>query len=468
MTCRDEFEGERVSPAVERLRVLLGAAAGPLLTVYAAIAAVLAIVTALATESNFSAKAALLGAGPGWLAAYQVPITIDDQRLGLLPLLATIVVCVLVARTAGGAAQRLGYTTPAQSVTVIGTIAGAHAVLGVIIAVLFSGAKASADPLTAFCVPAAIAGVSATAGLARQCGLIAFARGYLDDAAVIGLRSGVFGLAGLLASGSVVLAVSEMLSAPTMHALFGGHASGFGSGLGMLLLSIAYLPNAVLFGLAFVTGPGFSFGEVEVGPFGFTGGEVLGVPLLAAIPNGYAGWWPVFLVLPAAVGALVGWTVRRCDPSPRARLRVVAVAGALVGFGCVVLGALAGGQLGSGGFDAVVIPVALVSVAAFLWIVVPGGLVASFAGERPVPVVEEAAADGAEGSDQGADEGAEKGAEEAEAEEPEPEEAAEQAEEPDSADAAEQTEKPEKSDEGRSEPADVESETSSEPTPDER
>lgn len=78
-------EGSLVSPAADRIRVLVGAALWPLLTAYAAIAAVLAIVTAFAAESQFSAEAALLGAGPGWLAAYQVPISIDSQPLGLLP-----------------------------------------------------------------------------------------------------------------------------------------------------------------------------------------------------------------------------------------------------------------------------------------------------------------------------------------------------------------------------------------------
>lgn len=414
---RDDGEGERVSPAADRVRVLLGAALWPLLTAYAAIASVLAIVTVLADETRFSTEVALLGAGPAWLAAYQVPLTIDGQQLALLPLLATLAVCWLVARAAGGAAARLAYTTPQQSLTVIGAVAGAHALLGLTIAVLSNGATATAEPLAAFWFPALLGGLAATAGVARQCELATAVRDYVDEAAVVGLRAGALGLAGLIAAGSVVLALSTILSAPTMYTLFDSRTTGFGSGLGLLLLSIVYLPNAVLFGLAFVTGPGFGFGQVEVGPFGFTGGEVPGVPLLAAIPVEYAEWWRVLFVLPFAVGALVGWTVRRCDPSPIVRLRVVAVAGALVGFGCVVLGGLAGGQLGAGPFRAVAIPVGLVSLAAFCWIVLPGGLVAWFGGERPVAATEEADGVEAEGVEaEGADAAQQDGAEEVNAE----------------------------------------------------
>lgn len=98
-------------------------------------------------------------------------------------------------------------------------------------------------------------------------------------------------------------------------------------------------------------------------------------------------------MLPAAVGVLVGWSLRHSDEDPRARLRTVGIAGALIGFGCVLLGTLAGGRLGHGPFNPVSVPVGLLSVAAFGWIAVPGSLVAWLAGSRRMPappmVVEE-------------------------------------------------------------------------------
>lgn len=388
-----ETGSKRVPGGVERLRVLLAAALGPVLSGYVAIVAVIATVAAFATQARFSPLGILLAAGPGWLAAYQVPISIDGERLGLLPLAATLGVGVLVARSAAAAAERLGYRTPQQAVVVIATMATAHAMFGVIIALLANGSDVAADPLTAFGVPALLAGAAATIGLRRGCGLLPALRPYLDDSAVVGMRVAALGLAGLIAAGSVVLTLASGLAAPAMPALFAAHAPGFGSGFGMLLLCIAYLPNAVLVCLSFTVGPGFSFGAVSLSPLGFEGGSVPAVPLLAGLPDGYAGWWPVLFVLPAAVGAMVGWRVRTSSPVPWQRLRSVAVAGALIGFATVLLGTLAGGQLGTGRFTGVLLPVGLISVAAFCWIVIPGGLVAWFTGERPAreTEVEEAA-----------------------------------------------------------------------------
>lgn len=372
-----------MSPAVDRIRVLLSAAAWPLLTGYVLIVALLAVVNALAPQANFSVPGVLLAAWPGWLAAYQVPLTIGGQPLGVLPLVSTGVICYLVGRSAGDAAQRLDHREPQQAVVVIGVMAGVHALLGVTIAVLADGTEVTVEPLAAFILPALLGGLAATAGVARRCGLLDLGRKYVDDAAVHGLRAAAFGMAGLLAIGSVVFAASSLLSAPTMHELFVANAPGFGSGLGMLLLSLLYLPNAVVGALSFATGPGVSLGSASMSPFGFSGGTVPGLPLLAGMPESYHAWWPVLLALPVGVGLAVGWTCRQVDPMPLARLRVIAVAGAIIGFACVLLGTFAGGQLGTGPFRAVVIPVGLFSLAAFCLVAVPAGLVAWFAGPQP-------------------------------------------------------------------------------------
>ncbi|WP_236796758.1 DUF6350 family protein [Amycolatopsis sp. GM8] len=378
--------------ATARTKIVLAAAFGPLIAGYALVAALFALVTALASISHFSVPGVLRAAGPGLLAAYQVPITITGSSLGVLPLLGTAVVGALVAGSASHAAARLHYREPGQAVNVVAPIAAAHALAGIAIALSLDSARVGAEPLPAFLVPGFVAGLCATAGLANRCGIIAAAREYLDPVALRGLRAGALGMAGLFAVGALVFTVGLAVSVGTAGTLFGTNAPGFGSGVGMLLLSIGYLPNAVVGTLSFVAGPGFSLGSVSLTPFSYRGGNVPGLPLLAGLPEHAAHWWPVLMLLPAAVGVLVGWSLRDSDEDPRARLRTVGIAGALVGFGCVLLGTLAGGRLGSGAFDPVAIPVGLLSVAAFGWIVVPGGLVAWFAGPRRAPapaVVEE-------------------------------------------------------------------------------
>src|SRR5436309_136169 len=70
-----------------RVRVLAMVALGPLITGYAAVAAVFALVTAVASRAHFSTTGVLTAAMPGWLAAHQVPVKIEGHELGALPLL---------------------------------------------------------------------------------------------------------------------------------------------------------------------------------------------------------------------------------------------------------------------------------------------------------------------------------------------------------------------------------------------
>ncbi|MFJ4099094.1 cell division protein PerM [Amycolatopsis japonica] len=361
----------------KRVRVLLAAACAPLLFSYTAIAAVLAVISFAADRTRFSATGALLAAGPGWLASWQVELDLGGHPLGVLPLLPTLAVGWLVARAAARAARRVGGRTPADAVPVVTVIAGAHALFGVLIALAAGGSPIDVNPLTAFCVPGLLAGLAAVAGVAKVCGLPAVVRDRFDPVAVHGLRAGALGLAALIACGAVVFTAATALSWSTVDSLF---EPGFGASFGLFVLSVAYLPNAVVAALSFTTGPGFSVGSLTVGMFGYQEGQVPGVPVLAGIPSHHAVWWPALLLLPALVGALVGWRIRQIDEDPMLRMRAVAVAGALVAFGCVILGTVSGGRLGDGPFDPVSVPVGVASVIAFCWIVVPGGFVAFFAG----------------------------------------------------------------------------------------
>lgn len=420
--------GAAAVPVAVRYRTVAAAALGPLVAGYAAVAALLALITAIASVATFSVAGVLRAAAPGWLAAYQVPITIAGRPLGVLPLLVTAGMCVLVARSAAHAAERLGCREPGQAVDLVAGTAAAHALFGVVIALFCRGTTVAAEPLTALLVPGALAAVCATVGIARPCGLVRFTRKNLDPMALRGLRAGVLGLAGLAAVGTLVFTMSLVFSLSTVAHLFATTARGFGSGTGMLLLSLGYLPNALVCALSFAVGPGFSIGSVSAGVFSFTGGVMPGMPLLGVLPGHGARWWPVLMVLPAGVGALVGWSLRNSHQKPLGRLRMVVIAGAVVGFGCVLLGAVAGGRLGSGAFNPVSVPAGLMSAIAFGWIVVPGGLVACLAGPRPVkaprtanesvPVAETNDEEGEEGGESPEPEGDQRPPESPEPEEP--------------------------------------------------
>ncbi|SEB34270.1 hypothetical protein SAMN04489727_0956 [Amycolatopsis tolypomycina] len=368
--------------AASRPRVLLAAALGPLITGYAAVATVLAVVALTAGRAAFSGTGVLLAAGPGWLAAHQVRLGIGGHPLGVLPLLPTLGVLALTVRTASGAARRLGCRSFREARPVLVAITGAHAVFGLVVALCAQGSPVTANPVAAFAVPGLLAAAASVAGIVRSCGLPDAVADRLDPLALRGLRTGATSLAVLVACGAAVFTVATGLSWSTVASTY---EPGLGTSAGLFLLSLLYLPNAVTAAMSFVTGPGFSIGSLTVGMFGYRGGPVPAVPLLGGLPEQHAAWWPALLVLPAAAGALAGWSLRRVDADPAQRIRAVAVAGAVVALGCVVLGTLAGGRLGDGLFDPVSVPVGVASIVAFCWIVIPGSFVAFFAGEHEPP-----------------------------------------------------------------------------------
>jgi hypothetical protein len=387
----------------EQFRILAFAAIGPVVAGYAALAALLAFVVAIAPGSSISAGGILAAAGPAWLAALHVPLVIAGHPLGMQPLLPTALLVFLAARASIGAADRLGASTPRSSVPIFLAVGIGHAGFGVLLSLVGSGSQVTSSPVLAFLFGALFAGLGTAVGLANRCGLRAALLARADEPTRAGLRAGVLGLLGLLAAGAVLLALALVLSWPTVAGMFRVDAPGFGGGLGMLLLSLAYLPNVLVGALSFAVGPGFSIGALVVRPLAFHSGPVLGLPLLGAVPVRSAPWWMVVLLLPAAVGFGVGWVCRqvadpvsarsrRTNTEPRpdralGRLRAVGVAALVVAFGCLVLAAFAGGTVADGPFSPVTVAAGLLALSALGWIGIVGAITALFAGTHPEALV---------------------------------------------------------------------------------
>lgn len=371
----------------ERMRVLVAAAVGSVVVGYAAVAAVLALVSATATYATFSTAGVLSAAAPAWLAAHHVPLRFDAGQLGVLPLLPTALLMLLVGRTAAGTADRLGLYEPLQARGVVLSIAGAHAVVGGSIALLMGDGVVRATPAVAFFGCAAVSGLAATLGVARRCGLVEMVFDKLDPVALHGLRSGFMALFALVSVGALAVAGGLAASWSRAGELFAGAGPSVGVGLGVFLLCLAYLPNAIIAGFSYVVGAGFSLGGVEVSPMRFVGGPVPPVPLLAAMPEDKSAFSPAVLAGAALIGAFVGWTCRKVSDRPSSRFRAVLVAAVTAAVGSLVLAATAGGRLASGAFDPVTVPAGLLALMVALWVLVPGALVAWLAGARVKPAV---------------------------------------------------------------------------------
>jgi hypothetical protein len=339
---------------------LVSAACLPAAISYLAAAAVLATLTAAGGADSSVAGMARVGA-MGWLAAHHVPLTIDGASLGVLPLLPTLLVGALVARGAAGSAARSGLHQPEDAGWVAGAIAGTHGVLGAVLALVATPVTVTADPALAAVTCALVAGAAAVVGLARPCGLLPAALRQAPEWVRPGVYAGLWGFAVLLAAGLITVLTALVASAFDVIQLAGSDA---GSAFGLIVLSLAYLPNAAIAGLSWLAGPGFSIGALSISPFAVHAGPVPAVPLLAALPQGPARpWWIMSLVVPLLVGVAVG---RRCAAiaSERSqRLRILGVAAAVMALGSAVLGALAGGRLGAAAFDPVDIPFGMLMMA---------------------------------------------------------------------------------------------------------
>jgi Family of unknown function (DUF6350) len=134
----------------------------------------------------------------------------------------------------------------------------------------------------------------------------------------------------------------------------------FGSVL-LLLASLCYLPNSVIWAIAYMLGPGFSFGiGTAVSPSGSALGAVPAFPMLAALPVGSRAAFPPWLgffvlVMPYLAGALAGLMTVRIAPTPSLEaaplwgLVTGTLTAVVIGFGAK----FSGGPLGAGRLAAV-------------------------------------------------------------------------------------------------------------------
>jgi hypothetical protein len=358
-----------------------------------AVAVVLAgVVAALASGTTPGGEPGLgqaLAVGvPLWLVAHLVPLQVTGAPLGVLPLAPALVLALLIAGVARGAVRRMrvGGDRRAASgqhgvlVPVVATAAAAHAVIGVLAAALLTPeAVVDASPGLAAAVCGLLAGLAALAGAAGPCG-VAILPQRLPAWARHGLHGAALAAAALLTAGAGLLLAGLIADGPAVHAVFADVAPEAGSGAGLALLCVAYLPNAVVAAVGWLLGPGVSVGLASATPTGISSGLLPPIPLAALLPQSTPPTWAgLAFAVPLAVGSLVGW---RLAPTARdAATRVRATATAAVG-AAVLLGlaaALSGGRLGAGPFDPVTIPAVPVALATLGWVLVPGLVVALLA-----------------------------------------------------------------------------------------
>ncbi|WP_373861862.1 cell division protein PerM [Actinomadura hibisca] len=333
----------------------------------------LAVLTTVTLIGWIAAPRTALGQGlPGvfrtvvnfWLVSHHAGFAGPNGRVGLLPLGLLVLPAALLYRGGGwviraaGAQGRVRAEVPRVAVA----LAVPYALLAAALAV--AAAAPSVRPsawqalLACFVVAMGAGGLGAARALVAARGKrIRTGLGALLKLLPERPRSLVIGVAGatavLLASGALLVGGSLALHLKEADRLYDMLAPGVVGGILLLVVQLAYLPNAVIWGTAYAVGPGFSVGAgTSVSPTGVILDAVPTFPALAALPE--PGPAPVLSLLalaaPFVAGAVGGALTVRAMPSPVYEAAPLwgFLSGALTGVVVAVLAALSGGPLGGG------------------------------------------------------------------------------------------------------------------------
>ena len=269
--------------------------------------------------------------GQLWLAAHHVLLHAPDGPFGLSPLGFTLLpVMGIVA-----AGRRTARRAPEYAVRASFGAAAGYALCACGIAAASAGNGLSPEYAQVVLYPAVIALAGHAVGAAPAIReliprveapwLPAAARGVTAALAVFA------GAAALLAAGLIVGHADEALTAQQQ---IGGGTAGES---GLFLVDLARVPNAVLWGIAVLAGPGFALGTgTSVSLFSVVRGPLPGLPLLAGTPASQhpaVGWLALFAV-PAAAGALAAVVIGRAARSWSDRITATA---AMAGAGGLIL-----------------------------------------------------------------------------------------------------------------------------------
>ncbi|WP_143695422.1 DUF6350 family protein [Williamsia sp. 1135] len=310
-----------------------------------------------------------------WLGIHQVPLTVGDVTLGVLPLAPTF---VIVGFTARATARATDIDRPQSEVTAVVLSAVGGPLLATILslAVLMDASTVmtvqSPDALLAFACTFVVQLTGAVIGVGYKWWSTIVVRLGVPAWVLKGVRCGVIAVVALLSIAAMLVAVRLVINWSVAGELFEA-GNGWIGAIGLTLLSVLYLPNVLIGTAAALIGAPVQVGGALVDLFGSHGGQVPPLPVLAVLPDGGAGRWSALLLV---FVAMVSFGVARLclDLSLLRNIRTVAVAAATSSLLVVGLATLAGGDLGVLGAVGVNLPV--VGVFTFGWVAVVGAVTA--------------------------------------------------------------------------------------------
>ncbi len=147
-------------------------------------------------------------------------------------------------------------------------------------------------------------GVDAVDWISRTSQHSRWAGSYLASAG----KAGFVAVMSAVAMASVLLGVDLFIHWNLVVAVYEALDAGAVGGAALTIAQLGYLPNLVVFALAWTSGSGFAMGVgSQVGPLGTAVGPLPSIPVLAAIPGGPLDYAFIALIVPVLAGVLAGW-----------------------------------------------------------------------------------------------------------------------------------------------------------------
>jgi hypothetical protein len=303
------------------------------------------VLWATAAPAGGGAGVPLRVSGQLWLAAHHVLLHAPDGPFGLSPLGFTLLP-VLGLLAAG---RRTARRRPQAALRASAGAGVGYALCACLIAAGSSGQGLVPEYTQVLLYPGLIAVFGHAAGAAGAIRTLTprMEAGWVPAAgrALSGALCVYLGAASLLAACFIVLHAEDLYLAQRQ---IGG---GMAGRAGLFLVDVALVPNAALWAVAVLAGPGFALGTgTSVTLFSVTRGPLPGLPLLAATPASQhpaAGWLALFLV-PAAAGVAAVLVIGRRVASWPDRITATAATAGAAGLALALAEMYAGGPLAFG------------------------------------------------------------------------------------------------------------------------
>ncbi|MFI5843378.1 DUF6350 family protein [Catenuloplanes sp. NPDC051500] len=310
--------------------------------------------------------AAIIGLG-AWLLGHGVHLETSIGPVGLAPLGLAVLVAWRLARAGVHVSRAIGARddgTLTQAFSVAGGIGLGWGGLGLLAALLVgAGGGPEVNALGALGTLFAFGTVTSLTGALRTTGALGELASRMPRFLRDGIRTGVVGGLLILAAGAGSTGLAVALNGGDASELIGAYRTGVGGQAGITLVSLAYAPNAAIWAVGYLLGPGFSLGtHTTVQITQVSVGALPAVPLLAALPSGPLGGVGALLPsVPLVAAMLAGWLLhrrlRRAGRDPSRPPRVVpwrrltaaaATSGPVAGLVLFAAAFASGGSLGGG------------------------------------------------------------------------------------------------------------------------